>query len=397
VKLQRPAPRVPWRKVGVVCAGVLVLGAIALQLTGHGYIWRALRFTYLDGHSTAHIDDARNFEQAPIANAPNVQAWPVASTLKPVSDDTAAYLKAQRSAAFVVAQRGQIISEQYFAPYDAKSRINIFSMAKTLTTLLTGAAVADGVLPSFDAPIATWLTEYANDPQGQQATLAQFSAMTSGHDWNENYYLPLNETTELYFGGHAEQTVLRRGFERAPGSAYEYSSASTQVLAVALSRALRAKAPQRTLADYLSQRLWQPLGMSDAASWSLDRPRSEGGMELAYCCVHANARDMARIGQLLLQRGQWQGQALVPADFVARMTAPGPQVRYYGYGLWMDPDHAPAFYFLQGHLGQYVIVVPERELVIVRLGQTRIKANTRHPRIYDEVYRYLDEGLRLAE
>ena len=106
---------------------------------------------------------------------------------------------------------------------------------------------------------------------------------------------------------------------------------------------------------------------------------------------------MARIGQLLLQRGQWQGQALIPADFVARMTAPGPQVRYYGYGLWMDPDHAPAFYFLQGHLGQYVIVVPERELVIVRLGQTRIKANTRHPRIYDEVYRYLDEGLRLAE
>ena len=122
-------------------------------------------------------------------------------------------------------------------------------MAKTLTTLLTGAAVADGYLPSFDAPIATWLPEYAKDPQGQKATLAQFSAMTSGHAWDENYYLPLNETTELYFGGHAEHTVLRKGFEREPGSDYEYSSASTQVLGVALSRALKVKTPTLTLAD----------------------------------------------------------------------------------------------------------------------------------------------------
>ena len=377
-------------------AAVLLLLAVTLQATGHSYIWRALRYTYLDGYRTAHIDDARNFDQAPVANADPVQAWPVAPALRPVSDETQAYLRDQRSAAFLVAQRGQIISEQYFAPYDANSRINVFSMAKTLTTMLTGAAVADGMVSSFDAPLAQWLTEYANDPWGKQATLAQLSAMTSGHAWDENYYLPLNETTELYFGGHVEQTVLRKGFEREPGSDYEYSSASSQVLGVALSRALRAKDPNLTLATYLSARLWQPLGMSSAASWSLDRPRAEGGIEMTYCCVHANARDMARIGQLLLQKGQWQGKALLPAEFVSRITAPGPRVRYYGYGLWMDPDHQPAFYFLQGHLGQYVIVVPERELVIVRLGQTRIQKNTLHPKIYDEVYRYLDEGLRLA-
>ena len=377
-------------------AAVLLLIAATLQATGHGYIWRALRYTYLDGHRTAHIDDARNFAQADIANAQSVQAWPVAATMRLVSDETLAYLKAQRSAAFLVAQHGQIISEQYFAPYDAHSRINVFSMAKTLTTLMTGAAVADGIVPSFDAPVSPWLTEYADDPWGKHATLAQLSAMTAGHAWDENYYLPLNETTELYFGGHVEQTVLRKGFEREPGSDYEYSSASSQVLGVALSRALRAKDPNLTLATYLSTRLWRPLGMSGSASWSLDRPRAEGGIEMTYCCVHANARDMARVGQLLLQKGQWQGKPLLPEAFVSRITAPGPKVRYYGYGLWMDPDHNPAFYYLQGHLGQYVIVVPERDLVIVRLGQTRIQTNIQHPKIYDEVYRYLDEGLRLA-
>lgn len=384
------------RRIGWSVLALLALAAATLQVTGHGYIWRALRFTYLDGHRTAHIDDARNFVQAPIANAAQVQPWPVATTLRPASDETQAYLQAQRSAAFLVAQRGQIISEQYFAPYDAQSKINIFSMAKTLTTMLTGAAVADGIIPSFDAPVSQWLPEYANDAWGKQATLAQFSGMTSGHAWDENYYMPLNETTELYFGGHAAQTVLRKGFEREPGSDYEYSSASSQVLGVALSRALQKSKADMTLSQYLSQRLWQPLGMSGAATWSLDRAREDGGMELTYCCVHANARDMARIGQLLLQKGQWQGKALLPADFVRRMTSPGPKVSYYGYGLWMDPDHKPAFYYLQGHLGQYVIVVPERELVIVRLGQTRIKSNNQHPHIYDEVYRYLDEGLRIA-
>ena len=381
----------------VLLTGVAAVAALvaALQMLGYGYLWAAVRHTYLDGHRTAHIDDARNFAQARIAAAPQPQPWPVQTPLAAVSEDSQAYLQAQRSAAFVVVHRGRIISEQYFAPYDAHSRTNVFSMAKTLTTLLAGAMVADGLLPSFDAPLARWVPEYANDPWGQRATLAQLSAMTSGHAWDENYYQPLNATTELYFGDHAAQTVLRHGFEREPGSGFEYSSASSQLLGLALSRALQQARPGMTLAEYLSQRLWQPLGMADDATWSLDRPREQGGMELTYCCVHTSARQMARIGQLLLQRGQWQGQTVLPADFVDRITAPGPKVSYYGYGVWMDPDHAPAFYFLQGHLGQYVIVVPSAELVIVRLGQARNTRLTQHPKIYDEIYRYLDEGLRM--
>ena len=190
--------------------------------------------------------------------------------------------------------------------------------------------------------------------------------------------------------------MLRHGFEREPGTAFEYSSASSQLLGLALSRALQQARPGLNLSDYLSQRLWQPLGMADDASWSLDRPREQGGLELTYCCIHASARNMARIGQLLLQRGQWQGQALLPAAFVDRITAPGSKVPYYGHGLWVDAEHAPPFYLLQGHLGQYVIVVPSADLVVVRLGQARNTTLTRHPKIYDEVYRYLDEGLRMT-
>jgi CubicO group peptidase (beta-lactamase class C family) len=376
-----------------VLALLLVLLAY-VHFGGHRYFWTALRHTYLDGHTTAHIDDARNFAQATIAGGPP-QPWPVAAVQRPLPDSTRAFLQQHRSAAFLVAHRGELIVERYFAPYSAQSPTNGFSMAKTLTTLLAGAAVADGVLPSLDAPLSRWLPEYAQHPQGAKATLAQLAAMTSGHAWTESYYLPLNPTTELYFGAQAQATVLRQGFERDPGSAFEYSSASTQVLAVALQRALRERDPQTTLSAYLSRQLWQPLGLGEA-SWSLDRPREQGGMEMAYCCVHARARDMLRIGQLLLQQGQWQGRALLPADFVARITQPNGLVRHYGLGLWMDPDAPVPFYFLQGHLGQYVIVVPSQQLVVLRTGQYRTKARQRHPVIPEEVYRYVEEALRMV-
>jgi CubicO group peptidase (beta-lactamase class C family) len=383
------------RRVLIAALAVPALAAAAIQFAGHGYFWTALRYTYLQGHATAHIDDARNFAQAPIAGGAT-QPWPVAAAQRPLSEGTRAFLQEHRSAAFVVAYRGEIAHESYFAPYSATSRTNTFSVTKALVTMLAGAAVADGVVPSFDAPLATWVSEYAAHPRGSKATLAQLSAMTSGHEWSEHYYLPLNPTTELYFGGDTSATVLRHGFEREPGTAFEYSSASTQLLGLALSRALQARGPGLTLAGYLSRRVWQPLGLADS-SWSLDRPRDQGGLEMAYCCVHTNARDLARIGQLLLQDGQWNGHDLLPAGFVRRMTTPNGFVRYYGHGLWMDPDHAPPFYFLQGHLGQYVIVVPSQQLVVVRLGQVRRKTHEHHPVIPDEVYRYVEEGVRMVK
>lgn len=374
-----------------------VMAALALHFTGHSYFWTALRHTYLQGHSTAHIDDASNFAQATIAAGrpqPPVPDPRLGKTVLPA--DTLAMMQANQTAAFLVLHQGRLLHESYLAPYNAQSRTNSFSMAKTVVTMLTGAAVADGIVDGFDAPVSRYLTEYATHPQGAKATLAQLAAMTSGHQWTENYYPPLNPTTELYFGGDAPATVLRQGFEREPGAAFEYSSASTQLLALALSRALKRKDPTLTLASYLSNRLWQPLGMEGDASWSLDRPRENGGNELAYCCIHSSARNFARLGQLLLQKGQWNGQQLLPANFVQRMTTPNGLVPYYGHGLWMDPSYGTPFYSFQGHLGQYVIVAPEAELVVVRLGLARQNARDRHPVLRNEVYEYLDAGLRLA-
>ena len=377
---------------------LLVLAAAALQLSGHGYIWRALTSTYLQGHSTANIDDAKNFDQRIISKGVS-SPWPKDQRYnqKLLEADTLAYLKKYGTAAFLVAQKGALVHEEYFAPYNAQSLTNSFSMAKTITTLQVEMAVKQGFISSFDAPLTEQIKEYAQDPRGQKATVAQLSAMKSGHEWDENYYLPLNMTTNLYYGKDAQALVLSHGFEREPGSEYEYSSGSTQLLGVFLKRALQAKESELTISEHLSRSLWQPLGMENDAVYTMDRPAAEGGMERTYCCVFASARDFARVGQLLLQNGQWNGKQLWDKAFIERMRQPDLQP-FYGHSLWMDWTYKHPFYLMQGHEGQYVIVVPSLDLVVVRTGQHRDKKQIGpNGQIPLEVYRFVDQAVALVQ
>lgn len=377
---------------------VLVLAALAIQLTGHGYFWKALSATYLQGHSTAHIDDADNFAQRKIATAQPL-AWEKDATFnkEPLNSATLSYLQQYKSAAFLVAKNGKLLHETYFAPYNESSRTNSFSVAKTVTTMQVGMAVQQGLIPSFDTPITQFLPEFKDNASGSKATISQVSAMKSGHDWTEKYYLPLNVTTDLYYGTNAEKLVLNQGFERAPGTEYEYSSGSTQLLGVILKRAIQAKNPQSNVSEHLSQSLWQPLGMEKDGIYTLDRVSDQAGMERTYCCIFATARDYAKLGQLLLQDGQWGGKQLLDKAFVELMRQPDLQP-FYGHSLWMDWKYKHPFYFMQGHQGQYVIVVPLLQLVVVRVGQYRDKAtlgpNQTTPL---EVYNFVDEAVRLAQ
>ena len=389
------------RVLRLLAATLVVTGlaaALFVEIGGHRYFWRALGATYLKGHTTAHIDDAGDFAQRTIPTA-SPQPWPRDARYNRDALEPAVleHLRRHASAAFLVAQDGALVHEQYFPPYDADSRTNSFSVAKTVTTMQVGLAVQQGFVSSFDAPLVERLPEYAADARGRRATVAQLSAMKAGHDWTEHYYLPLNVTTDLYYGTDAAGLVLRQGFERDPGTAFEYSSGSTQLLGVFLQRALAAREPGLTVSAHLSRSLWQPLGMRRDALYTLDRPGEEGGIERTYCCIFATAQDFARLGQLLLQDGRWQDRPLLDAAFVERMRTPD-LVPYYGHSLWMDWSYRYPFYFMQGHQGQYVIVVPSRRLVVVRTGRFRNKAD-RGPdgRTPAEVYRYVDQAVALVE
>ena len=378
----------------LMLASLLALLAIGIQLGGHGYLWKALAATYLKGYRTANIDDASNFAQRTIRKSVE-QPWPKDRRYneRPLDPELLANLKRQDSAAFLVLQHGALVHETYFGGYQASSRTNSFSMAKTITTLQVALAVKEGFISSFDARVIERIPEYANDPRGKKATLAQLSSMKSGHDWTENYFTPLNITTNLYYGNDAESLVLRQGFEREPGTAYEYSSGSTQLMGVFLKRALEAREPGLSISEHLSRSLWGPLGMESDAFYTLDR---EDGMERTYCCIFATARDFAKIGQLLLQDGQWVGRALLDKAFVERMRKPDLQP-FYGHSLWMDWAYQHPFYLLQGHQGQYVIVVPDQGLVIVRTGHQGGKMErVQTGMIPSEVYRFVDQAVKLV-
>ena len=170
-----------WVKVGqwllVALAVLLALPA----LTGNTYIYRAFRATYLRGTDTANIDDAVVFDQR-IVKAGSAQPWPVSPDYnrQPIPADLLAHHRQFGTAAWLVVHDGQVLQEQYFAPYTATSRTNSFSMAKTVVTMLAGAAVTDGYLLSFDEPVSDFIKEWIRDPRGGKATFAQFSAMSSG-------------------------------------------------------------------------------------------------------------------------------------------------------------------------------------------------------------------------
>lgn len=344
--------------------GLLLLLLVALLITGNAHIIRAMRLTYLKGHTTANINDYRDFDTHVIRMS-QAQAWTLHKDYnkKELSKELESYLKKHHSAAFLIIKDGKLHTEKYFSPYTAQSKVNSFSMAKTITTMLVGAAIDEGKISGFDEPVSSFIPELKGKAKG--VTLAHLSAMSSGIDWDENYYSPFSPTPKLLYGYDVENFSLSRKYSLPAGSKYYYASVSTQVLGIALKHAIK-----ENLSDYLSKTFWQPLGMNDDGLWHTDTH----GMELTFCCISTNARNFAKIGQLLLQKGKWRNRQLLNEKFIERMVQ-ADLTHYYGHSIWIDDrdEKNPQFYSLIGHLGQYIAVVPAHNMIVVRLGEERGK------------------------
>lgn len=371
--------------------GLLIVATLALlYLSGNGFIITGLQRTYFVGQVTANINDRHEFTTNVIQSAdPQPIAKHANYNQKPLPAAFAAELKATQTAAFLVIKDGQVLSENYFSGYHDRSKTNSFSMAKTITTLLLGIAIEEGLVRDLDQAITDFIPEFKDDSIAEKATIGQLSAMTSGYDWDEQYYSPFSPTVELYYGSDVRDFLLNRKFVDEPGSNWYYSSASTQLMGIFLHRAIQKVRGNISLSDYLSEKLWKPMGMNDDALWHTD----ETGLELTYCCVNTNARNFAKLGMLMLKNGNWQGQQLVPESFVKKMIEPdGDQV--YGLSTWLGMHKSPAFYSYSGHLGQFIVVVPEHNMVIVRLGEKPYPSNDF---VSETLPHYIEQTLILLE
>lgn len=367
-------------KWAIISLSALIIG---LYLFGYGYLITAVRTIYFNGHTTAFLEDYTEFDNRTI-EAGTHQPWPEHKNYNKIAPTVKLneIHKKYESVAFLVIRKDSVWHEQYFDGYDNRSRSNSFSMAKSIVSALMGKAIMEGHIKSLDQPVSDFFPEFS-EGAAAKLTVGDLSSMGSSMNWDESYYSPFSVTTQAYFDSNLRDVILEQEItdNPGPGKSYEYLSGNTQLLGMIVEKATGQK-----LSDYLSEKFWKPLGANDDATWQLDS--EEFGLEKAYCCIASNVRNFARFGKLYKDLGKWNGEQILDANFVEKSIRPRfEDGENYGYGFWLSNYMNKEIFYMRGHLGQYTIVIPEDNLIIVRLG--RIAPETTIEPFLDEVYEML--------
>lgn len=373
------------RKIFYFLVLLIFITVLGLYATGNGYVVKGFRLTYLQGNTTANIYDADDFDNRVIL-AQHPQSWNFASPMHAIPEALDKKLSEDNTVAFLVIKNDSVVVEKYYDGHDEKKVSNSFSMAKSVTSLLMFFAIQDGFIKGTEQKASDFLPQFNATEFGKKLTVGDLSRMTAGLDWDESYYSPFNVTTESYYGDELEKLMQKVSVSSAPNQEFHYQSGATELLGMVIK-----KATGKTLSAYVQEKLWIPLGMESDALWTIDQ---KDGIEKTFCCINATARDFAKLGQFVLQKGKWNGVQLLDSKYIETMTQPylSPQ---YGYGFWMDHQYKPALHLFQGHLGQFIIIVPEKNAVIVRLGNGMESTYpAKNLVLNDAIYYYTDQGLK---
>jgi CubicO group peptidase (beta-lactamase class C family) len=366
-----------------------VIGLIAmLYITDTDYLLKAVRTIYAKGYTTAFLEDYKEFDNAEIQNN-TAQPWPNHKDYNSITETERLqkYNDAYGTIAYVIIKNDSIWFENYYDGYGEDSKTNSFSMAKSYVSGLMGKAIEEGYIKSLDQPVSDFFPEFS-EGLAAKMTVGDLSSMASGTNWDEKYYSPLSITTRAYFDDDLEKVILGLKVVEEPGQSYKYASGDTQLLAMVIEKATGKK-----LYDYLTESFWKPLGSENPALWQVDSEAHD--LVKAYCCIASNAKDFARFGKLYKDHGKWNGKQLLDSAFVAKSITPrfaeSPQ---YGYGFWMQKRDGKSFFMMRGHLGQYVIVEPEDNIIIVRLGHQ--KSPDAASQIFsDDISIYIEEAYKM--
>ncbi len=286
---------------------------------------------------------------------------------------------ANNSVAFLIIRNDSLLLEHYYQGYTDSSTVASFSMAKSYTSALIGAAIADGFIKSVDEPITNYLTELKDKEGFDKITIKHVLQMTSGIKANESYYNPFGQAAKLYYGRTLRKSLKHLHTDYEPGTQFAYRSVNTQVLGFIIERATK-----KSVTAYLNEKIWSHLDTEFDANWSIDKKKN--GMEKTFCCLNAKARDFAKFGRLYLHEGNWNGQQLLPADWVKQSITAETQeggVPYYKYQWWLSKTG----YYADGLHGQFIYVNPSKNLIIVRLGKR--SGNAPWPTVFDQLATYL--------
>lgn len=331
-----------------------------IYLSGYGYIFKAIGINLKKGSLTPSTDDGEKFPSHPVPNQyPRPFEKDNSYNSNKLSESLLEDLKKTRASSLIVIRDSKLVYEQYWKDHNSRSLLNSFSIAKGILSMLVGCSIDDGYLHSEDQLVHTLLPKYKNSRYGKFLTIRHLMTMQAGLDWKEEYRHPFASNSKQYFVEDLAEQALEVDIKEMPGERYEYQSVSAQLLGMVLK-----KATGKDLATYLSEKIWKPLGMESPANWSID----EKGLEKAFCCIHATTRDFAKIGQLIMQDGNWNGQQIISEAYCKRMLTPTKENDAFCYTIWADDDYDIKHRFFYGFLGQFIIMIPEKKMVIVKTG-----------------------------
>jgi CubicO group peptidase (beta-lactamase class C family) len=283
--------------------------------------------------------------------------------------DLDAYMASQRTAGIIIIQDNKIRLEKYGLGYNATGRWTSFSVAKSFTSTLVGAAVRDGYIKSLDDKVTAYIADLKGSAY-DDVTVRQLLTMTSGVRWTEDYTDPKSDVA--LFTKHkpdpgidATVSYMRKLPREVPaGTKWVYKTGETNLIGVLVSSATK-----KTLSAYLSEKVWKPYGMAQDAVWIT----GSTGHEISGCCFSASLQDYARFGQFILDGAVADDKRVVPDDWLAAATSKQADIsnpgRGYGYQWWTNDDGSFA---AQGIFGQGIFIDPKRRLIIATNGNWKV-------------------------
>jgi len=363
--------RIRWLLAGFLVLAVIVLAAWSLAI-GPVAVWRVLT------HGTTTVWDHLEYPGRELSPSASPDPWPLAAdpmsppdvVVEGAAVPLVSLLADRDTLAFLVVDQGEVAYEWYAPGHGSDTPSMVFSVTKSIFSLLLGAAIDDGLIGSAADPVTLWVPELA-DRGFEMVTIADLLRMDSNLDYVEGDN-PFGIHVEFNYTPDLTDSIMALRVKDEPDPQFRYKSGDNALLGLVLDRALG----NETITGYLGERLWNPLGAEHSGIWSTDR---EEGLERTWCCLALTARDLARFGQLVLNHGEWDDQQLLSATWLEASFQPSyrtgrwptdyadsPLVNY-GYQWWLTEDARVAL----GKGGQYLYVDPVRQVVIVRLGETQ--------------------------
>ena len=341
---------------------VLVIANLLIVFSGKTYLYKGIASTYLVGKTGPSIYDSLTFPTRNAKPSDSPEKWSVQQPIGLLSTSEINRLDSIRTTSFLLVRNDSIILEKYFDTHDRKTKSNTFSAAKSFIGLGVGIAIDQGYISSFDAPIDNYLPFALENSKG--ITIRDLLGMSSGLNWSESGGNPFSDNAAAYYGSNLKSLMMRQSFEPHETDTFDYASGNTQLLGFILK-----SATQQNPTHFIAQNIWKKIGTENGFKWSLDK---KNGMEKSFCCFYATSRDFAKVGQLILQDGIWKNDTIIQPSTLNELKKPHhDSSSEYGLHFWClnDPD-TPAVY-ARGILGQYIIIIPKLNMVVVRTGHER--------------------------